>query len=366
MFIAKFLASAVALVASVSAQSALNIAASDPTFSTLVTLAGKFPDIVGVLNGTTTITVFAPTNDAFTKLQTTSPDVYKAVTSDDALLKKVLQYHVIAGSAFDPAKAPGRTIAKTANGAALRVDVDGAKVTLTFGLANSTVVKSATATNGVVHVVDTVLVPPGAVSATAVSAGLSSLVDSLKKVDFVSAVDGLTDVTIFAPTNAAFDDLTKFAAANNLTISSAILSAVLDFHVVKGAVYSSDIFKAATPIKATTAYNGATVDVAVDNGVVTVAGAGNKTPAKVVIADVLVAGGVVHLIDTVLLPDLAKITPGTGKDGINLPSFTPAGNGNGNAPTPTGTAGSKNSATKAGFASLAVALLAVGAHMLAL
>ncbi|KAI8916875.1 FAS1 domain-containing protein [Entophlyctis helioformis] len=320
-FSTSLFAAAALLVSSASAQTALQIAAGNKDFSTLVSLAAKYPGIVSVLNGTTPITVFAPTNAAFTKLSTESPALFKTVTEDAKLLETVLTYHVLAGTVFDPTKAAARNFVKTAQGSTLRADVAKEGVTLAFGLGTSKVAASAPASNGVVHIVDTVLTPPGSASSTAVAAGLTSLAAALTKVDFISTVDGLKDVTIFAPTNKAFDDLNAFAAKNNLTITDSILSAVLNYHIVKGTVYSTDVVKAKAA-KATTAYNGASVDVALNGTDVTVKGAGNTTPAKVVVADVLVAGGVVHVVDTVILPDLAKIVAGSGKNGINLPSFT--------------------------------------------
>ncbi|KAI8926139.1 FAS1 domain-containing protein, partial [Entophlyctis helioformis] len=301
---------------------------------------------------------FAPTNAAFTKLERTSPALFRAVTSDDALLTTVLTYHVLAGTAFDPTKAAARNFVKTANGATLRADVAGGEVTLAFGLGTSKVTGSVTATNGVVHIVDTVLVPPSKVSETAAAANLTSLAAALTKVDFISTVDGLKDVTIFAPTNKAFDDLNAFAAKNNLTITDSILSAVLNYHIVQGTVYSTAI--TANVIKATTANNGASVDVALNGTDVTVKGASNVTPAKVVVADVLVAGGVVHVIDAVLLPDLTKIVAGSGKNGINLPSFI-----SNNTSSPSQPPKSPNSANKVAAGAVA-ALGAVAAAILAL
>ncbi|KAI8914092.1 FAS1 domain-containing protein, partial [Entophlyctis helioformis] len=314
-FSTSLFAAAALLVSSASAQhasgaaapqTALQVAAGNKDFSTLVSLAGKFPSIVSILNGTAPITVFAPTNAAFTKLSTESPALFKAVTSDDTLLSTVLTYHVLGDLVFDPTKAAARNFVKTAQGSTLRADVGKDGVALAFGLGSSKVAASVPTSNGVVHVVDTVLVPPSKVSETAVAAGLTSLAAALTKVDFIGAVDGLKDVTIFAPTNKAFDDLNAFAAKNNLTITDSILSAVLNYHIVKGVVYSTDVVKAKAA-KPTTAYNGLTSDVAFDGTDVTVKGAGNTTPAKVVIADVLVAGGVVHVVDTVILPDLPRL-----------------------------------------------------------
>ncbi|KAI8903974.1 FAS1 domain-containing protein [Gorgonomyces haynaldii] len=286
------------------AQSILDVVAGSKDHTTLAKLATSLPAIVDVLKSAGPLTLFGPTDAAFDKLSKEKPDLFKAVTSDSALLAQVLQYHVIAGVAFDPTKAPARSFPKTALGSVVRADV-GDKVTLAFGLGTSTVTASVTASNGVVHVVDSVLIPPTQkASEVAVAAGLTSLANALVGQKLVETVDGVKGATIFAPTNKAFDDLTAFAKANNLTLTDAILKSTLTLHVVPSVVYSTDIAAAKAPIAAKTA-NGANVQVSLSGKDVLVSGPGNKAAAKVVIADVLYNNGVIHVIDTVLLPDLS-------------------------------------------------------------
>ena len=284
-------------------QTALDVVGSSPVHTTLAKLATSLPPITDVLKSAGPLTLFAPTDDAFHKLKSSDAALFDAVTTDAALLSTVLQYHVLAGTAFDPATASGQSFVKTANGENLGVNVNGSQVTLSFGLGKAAVTSSAKTSNGVVHIIDTVLVPPSSASKTAVAAGLTSLADALTKQKLVETVDGLKDITIFAPTNQAFTDLVAFAKANNLSLTDAVLSSTLKLHVVTGTVFSTDIVKSKGPISAKTV-QGETVSVSVENGQVLVSGAGNKKPAKVVTADVLIKGGVVHVIDTVLLPKL--------------------------------------------------------------
>ena len=129
----------------------VELASSDPQFSTLVT-AVKAAGLVETLSAAGPYTVFAPTNDAFAKLPAGTLD---SLLADPAKLKSVLTYHVVSGDvkAADVVKL---TSTSTVNGKTLPIAVDGS--TVKVGVA--TVIKTdLAATNGTVHVIDTVLVP---------------------------------------------------------------------------------------------------------------------------------------------------------------------------------------------------------------
>jgi uncharacterized surface protein with fasciclin (FAS1) repeats len=292
----------------VAQQTALDVVTSSPVHKTLAQLAGTLPAIVDVLRSGGPLTLFAPTDDAFAKLD---EGTRNAVTSNSTLLAQVLQYHVIAGVAFDPTKAEPKSFPKTALGQALGVTVDAGRVTLQFGLGSSTVTGSVPTSNGVVHVVDTVLVPPPSASATAIAGKFNQLVAALQKVNLVGTVDGAKDITIFAPTDQAFQAFTEFATKNNIQVTDELLKRVLTLHVVPSVVYSTDIIKAKSVIN-TNALSNEPLAVQLKDGSVIVSGKGNTTPAKVALADVLFNKGVIHAIDTVLLPDLNQpsgVTP---------------------------------------------------------
>jgi transforming growth factor-beta-induced protein len=152
------------------------------------------------------------------------------------------------------------------------------------------------------------------VEVAAQSAGLTTLLAVAQKVNLTSIALALTNVTIFAPTNQAFQDLDAFAKKNNITLTNELLIKVLQLHIVPMVVSSSAITSSATPIKADTRAN-LTLTVSISNGKVTVASPGNVT-ATVVTADVIISQGILHVIDKVLLPDLSKLpiglTNGTG------------------------------------------------------
>ena len=142
------------------------------------------------------------------------------------------------------------------------------------------------------------------VEVAATAANLTALIDAINSVDLTSTVLGLEKVTIFAPTNAAFDAVTAFANSANLTITPELLTSILQLHIVPGVFLAADVIKAA-PLNATTVLKDAKVFISVKDGKVYVAGEGNSIPATVVVADVLIKQGVVHVIDTVLLPSLS-------------------------------------------------------------
>ena len=154
-----------ALLSTVAAQTApgtiVDVAAANSTFSTLVT-AVKAADLVGTLSGKGPFTVFAPTNEAFAKLP--AGTVESLVKPENkATLVNILTYHVVSGAvmAADVVKLDGKAV-KTVQGGEVTVGVKDSKVTLrdaNKGVANVTAT-DVKASNGVIHVIDAVLMPP--------------------------------------------------------------------------------------------------------------------------------------------------------------------------------------------------------------
>jgi len=140
----------------------VGVAAGDKRFTTLVALV-KQAGLVKTLNGTGTFTVFAPTNAAFAKLKRTAPDTYSAVTTDKALLTKVLTYHVLAK------RVPSTAAVSAAKKMASVTTVQGEKIKLSLkgnalvlNGSSKVIVPDVKASNGVIHAIDTVIVPPSA------------------------------------------------------------------------------------------------------------------------------------------------------------------------------------------------------------
>ncbi len=152
---AAFALLALAAPAPAAAQAAgdiVEVAQANGSFQTLLAAAGA-AGLVETLKGPGPFTVFAPTDAAFRKLPAGAVD---ALLADPDRLRAVLLYHVVPGR-VTAAQVSGLTSASTVNGAAVRVRAQGGKVMIN----NATVAQAdVAASNGVIHVIDTVLMPP--------------------------------------------------------------------------------------------------------------------------------------------------------------------------------------------------------------
>lgn len=138
-------------------------------------------------------------------------------------------------------------------------------------------------TGGIVHIVDNVLTLPLNISTTAVAANLTSLTGALTDAKLVGAVDGLKDVTVFAPNNEAFQSIGSVLP--NMTMEQ--LTQILEYHVINGTVgYSSKVMN-----ESVMTLGGKNLTIEIIGSDVFV------NSAKVVVPNVLVANGVVHVID---------------------------------------------------------------------
>ncbi len=158
----------------------VDVAAGNKSFSTLVSLV-KAAGLAPALSGTTELTVFAPTNTAFKALEKEVPGVTAALTDpkNKALLVQVLKYHVVAGEVKSPAaiaaaKQKARIPTLLGKNAKLALSLKGGKLKVadSAGIHTATVTKAdVDASNGVIHVIDKVLVPKS-VAAALKKAGL--------------------------------------------------------------------------------------------------------------------------------------------------------------------------------------------------
>ena len=124
-----------------------------------------------------------------------------------------------------------------------------------------------------------------------------TLVTALKAADLVGALSGKGPFTVFAPTDAAFAKLPA-GTVDALLKDPKMLASILTYHVVAGKVMAADVIKSNGGKPAT--LNGAALDITVKNGTVDVNG------AQVTTADIVGSNGVIHVIDTVILPPAAK------------------------------------------------------------
>lgn len=268
--------------------------ASTSTLSTLTNLVVA-ANLAGTLNTTVgpSYTVFAPTDAAFAALPACVVS-FLTNPANVANLTQVLLYHVVGIPVFSPAIPSTATPVATLQGSTVSVLANGATVTV-----NAATVTTANvlATNGVVHIINSVLLPPGYSTGTictlpdvAAAAGLTSLTGATTAAGLNATLSGTGPFTVFAPNNAAF-------AALSSVPTGAALTNVLTYHVVAGRVPASAVTDnqiAATVQGQNVILNkkGASVYV---NGV------------PVITADVAAANGLAHVIGKVLTPPTGNI-----------------------------------------------------------
>lgn len=233
------------------------------------------------------LTVFAPTDAAFEAL----PDgLLENLT--DAQLTEIILYHVLEGS-VESAQIEAQQDAETLQGERLFLQSDDSGVTVN----GSTSVISAdiTASNGVIHAVDQVLLPDafGTVVDNAVKRyDLTTLVGLVTDQGLASTLaDTEAEFTVFAPTNAAFEAISSTLE----TLSDDQVTNTLLYHVLGSAVQASQLSESQT---VATLNNDEEILIEVSEGVVTINGS-----ATVQIADVVSSNGVIHIIDGVLIPE---------------------------------------------------------------
>jgi transforming growth factor-beta-induced protein len=278
-------------------------------FKTLTALV-KQAGLAGELSKPGNLTVFAPTDRAFAALKKNDPELFQKVASDKMLLKAVLTYHVI-GKRIPAAVA---TIAAKKN---LKVKtLQGERIA--FSLKNGRIVLNASArvilpnvraSNGIIHAINSVLVPPSLTAEPAptksiveIAAGnpeFSTLVSLVQKAGLVGAISSAGPFTVFAPTNAAFEKLAKAAPATYAAVVAdpALLTKVLTYHVVAGAIKSTQAISVAQQNGKVNSLEGEPISLSIKDGKLTLNGT-----STVVAADVMATNGVIHAIDTVIVP----------------------------------------------------------------
>ena len=245
--------------------------------------------LVSALQADGPFTVFAPTDDAFAaagiELSTFDTDEENATLSD------ILLYHVVSGAVASSDVTDGMS-AEALNGDDVSFTVSEGSV-----MVNDATVTSADvmASNGIIHVIDKVLMPPadlGDIPTVAQGTGIhTSLVAAVVQAELLTTLQGDGPFTVFAPTDDAFAAAGIDLAALDNEEGKATLTDILLYHVVSGAVPSS----AVTDGMSATAVNGDDLSFAVGEGVMV-------NDANVVLADVPASNGVIHVIDKVLMP----------------------------------------------------------------
>jgi uncharacterized surface protein with fasciclin (FAS1) repeats len=259
------------------------------SFNTLAA-ALKAAGLVDTLKSEGPFTVFAPTDAAFAKLPAGTVEMLLKPENKDKLIA-ILTYHVVSGKVMAE-QVVGLKGAETVNGQRVSVNASGGKVMVD----GATVVKTDIgASNGVIHVIDSVILPSDKnIVETAVGAGsFKTLAAALEAAGLISALEGDGPFTVFAPTDAAFAKLPAGTVETLLKPENLEqLKSILLYHVVPGRVFSEEVVTLSTA----KTLQGSTVDISTKYGV-------KINNAKVVKTDINATNGVIHVIDTVIIPD---------------------------------------------------------------
>lgn len=278
----------------------VDIAVADGNFETLVT-AVTAAGLADTLSGEGPFTVFAPTDEVFAALPAGTLD--ELLADPEGSLSDVLLYHVVEGAVMAE-DVVGLDSATTLLGEEITISVEGDTVLL-----NDTVQVVTTdieASNGIIHVIDGVLIPPTMAEAeseemagetiaeiAAANENFSTLVAALEASGLVSAFDGKGTFTVFAPSDEAFSALPEGTLEALLEDPEGQLASILQYHVVEGAVFAEDVVAA----ESVTTLLGEEIAISVEGDTVLL-----NDEIEVITTDIEASNGVIHVIDGVLLP----------------------------------------------------------------
>ncbi len=276
-------------------QTIVDIAVADGRFTTLVA-AVQAAGLVETLAGEGPFTVFAPTDEAFAKLPAgTLEELLKPENKQQ--LTDILLYHVVAGKVM-AADVVNLSEAETALGEKVAIKVEDGKVFINEA---QVIITDIEASNGVIHVIDTVILPPSMTAEEpmdivdiAVADGrFTTLVAAVQAAGLVDTLKSEGPFTVFAPTDEAFAKLPAGTIEELLKPENKQqLTDILLYHVIAGKVMAADVS------------DGLIADTALGTSVFFKLDMGNAyiNEAQIIITDIEASNGVIHVIDTVILP----------------------------------------------------------------
>jgi uncharacterized surface protein with fasciclin (FAS1) repeats len=303
---------AAALLASAPAPYVATVPVADGTIVETAVAAGNFKtlvaavqaaELVDTLNGKGPFTVFAPTDEAFAKLPKGTLEMLLK-PENKAKLAAILTYHVVPGSvkAADVVKLKN---AATVQGQRVDIKVDAGKVMVDGA---NVVATDVACSNGVIHVIDTVILPVDGtiVDVAAKNGSFNTLVAAVKAAGLVETLSGKGPFTVLAPTDAAFAKLPAGTLEMLLKPENKKqLVDILTYHVVPGvAAYSDQVVK----MSQVPTVLGTPITVTVTDGKV------RLNDSNVVATDVEASNGVIHVVDTVILPTAKKTADASTKN----------------------------------------------------
>jgi transforming growth factor-beta-induced protein len=287
----------------------VDIAIEDGRFSTLVTAVSE-AGLVETLKSAGPFTVFAPTDEAFAQLPEGTLEAL-LLPENKQQLTDILLYHVVAGKvmAADVVGLDGQMVDTALEGKQIAVEVNMGSVVLNGEV--MVIITDIEASNGVIHVIDAVLLPPAdetmpmdIVDIAIADGRFSTLVTAVSEAGLVETLKSEGPFTVFAPTDEAFAQLPEGTLEALLEPENKQqLIDILLYHVVAGKVMAADVVGLDGQM-VDTALEGKQIAIEVDNGSVMLNG-----EVMVIITDVEASNGVIHVIDAVLLPPADETMP---------------------------------------------------------
>lgn len=281
--------SAVLLSVSAQAQTIYSLIQDSPDHNTLEA-AIDAANLAGALQGPGPLTLFAPTDAAFAALPENLVDLL--LTDPSGILRDVLLYHVTPGNLGSGALSDGQSLTTLLSGQTTTISIDGTTVMIDMATITT---PDVNASNGVIHIIDAVLVPSNATTVYDIiveSDDHNTLEAAINAAELDGALQDGEALTVFAPTDAAFAALPENLVNALLTDPTGTLAEVLLYHVVGAIAPSSTL---AQDQSITTLFG---EDVVVD-----LVGGVFINGAQVTVADIPAINGVVHVIDAVLIPE---------------------------------------------------------------
>ena len=272
------------MTANLSAQSIFDIVAGSDVHNTLETAIIQ-AELDGALSAPGTLTLFAPTDAAFDALP---EGALEAVLADNELLTAILTYHAL-GSTVLSTDLVNNTSATTLSTRDIIIRLEGGNVFINNA---QVTVADIPADNGVVHVINAVILPSNSVFDVVVNSDVHTTLEvAIFAADLDETLQGAGSFTLFAPTDAAFAALPE-GTLEAVLADNDLLTAILAYHALGATVLSTDLSNNLT----TSTLNGQDIIVRLDGGNVFI------NDAQVVLADIAANNGVVHVLDAVLLP----------------------------------------------------------------
>ena len=295
-------------------------------------------NLVATLSGTGPFTVFAPTNDAFSTLLANlegydSLDDFNTPEKKE-LLATILTYHVVAGAAVKSTDLSDGQEVTSVQGEKLTVAITGGTVYIKDDSEPDAkvIIADVEVSNGIVHVIDKVLVPEAAViQLEAIAASERTLVDivvateplsileaAVIKADLATTLSSAGPFTVLAPTNDAFVALLNALGADYNSLDDfdteaeiTLLKNILLYHVIPSEVQASALMAGSVE----TAFTNNSIEI-ITSGNTFVLGDASTVDANITGTDIFASNGVAHTIDKVLLPQAAidfieRLTNGT-------------------------------------------------------